>query len=1415
MVPLPSDKYLSFFGVIKSAFEAQQDKEGELSKKECSSSTWLKAKKDWVELTLSALLYLSAEVGEPCPEFLTNGYKAPTAPLLSLYPDLHTNWTHAVFKQTTPSEVQCFREQLNNAVSGALDRLHYEKDPCVRYDNARKLWMCTEEEVKRNLSSSTGPCNWVRDEFRNGTGSNSGIGQALTKDPAKACNKSSHGHMTTKTLKLIGKRRNKSTLQKRAEVKFRSLWQALPRQSASSCEQPQVPLNCGLRYGIRQDIVKFTTGGEELTIVNNVKAQVKLSSIVEISSGCSSKAWYWTSLPRLCQTLLLGRAVPNTCEHSTCTSTTTRPRSTAAAVNMESREYEESFQRLKASLTEASVLAYPQFDKLASTMILPAKKYQPGPTLDTIVVPVTLHQQALSTCPQFVLTTCSGISITYTCILKSSAPLGVVTFWSGSAFQCPANHISLAQRAGGTVQTFTPGFCGSLSAVTTDVTSTCYTSVLTIPAVQALNGTTVVCQDGISGAVVGSGTVNLRMPASPGPVGNMTVKSTSGDQLTVTWTPPTTGGVPTSYNVTINDSSSPVVVADNGSAVYTHTFTGMVSDTLYTVSVMAINCAGASNAVQHHRRTYGLISPANSASNNWTFEKYINAKVSSRGPSNAIIGCSFLNNQSFYCMVCCSTDPSVPPDSSVYNISTTRGTEVTVSLQGLTSGQMYYCTAAGTDANSSSCGSCLVGGVEAYFNISAVITTIPVIVIIMVNRDRLSTALVAVKLKIERCLFLAAIEVQESLLSRFGINEMVCVEQPALACNKSSHGHMTTKTLKLIGKRRNKNTLQKRAEVKFRRIMTQCWKERGTKLIGKRRNKNTLQKRAEVKFRRTDTGSLVTGLSFLARGGIRTPYRRELKSSFAELIHWASEVAAKQRKYFMMSRPKIKPVGGHYSRMFISYVIQTSVLIGDHKLEIGAIGSGMSSGMGQGATPVLAKPSPKTQSRRQVTHPQTQATPPTQSGSKTTPVAIVSSGATAAAATQHLGSGTASLGQATQSAEPPVGGGAHEGKGAAQLSLDAAQLLTQLIAARGGVTTGLSGLGSFSALIGGAGGGSAGVNVGGVSAGAVGVTGKGGVSASGGGGGGVVPPQQEWLTESEEEGMPDDMTAPAAINRVQMMLVLCCYGRRKTKLIGKRRNKNTLQKRAEVKFRRDKQLERYGCPEPLKSSCRCYRHFTTMAALPVPVLAPAVFPTPDLHDFKYSDLFKATEDEISAIAWCQNNGLIAKDKMDYVIQDELQFQLGIVGEHTIVDWKNFCRDICLEYFIRNPVVIGGPGQTVEIDECLLVRRKYNVGHQTHMLSVPQQNLQGTSATFTRQNEAGTRRGYECPEERDYYPYWHPTPWVWSAVMFTPQWSAVMFTPQWSVVMLTPQWSAVMFTPHCRSRSDMESPVGVMDGVPSQ
>ncbi|KAF2899332.1 hypothetical protein ILUMI_06846, partial [Ignelater luminosus] len=51
------------------------------------------------------------------------------------------------------------------------------------------------------------------------------------------------------------------------------------------------------------------------------------------------------------------------------------------------------------------------------------------------------------------------------------------------------------------------------------------------------------------------------------------------------------------------------------------------------------------------------------------------------------------------------------------------------------------------------------------------------------------------------------------------------------------------------------------------------------------------------------------------------------------------------------------------------------------------------------------------------------------------------------------------------------------------------------------------------------------------------------------------------------------------------------------------------------------------------------------------------------------------------------------------------------SRHTIIDWCSFCRDVCEQYFIDNPVVIGGltedlHSKVVEIDEKFF-HRKYH------------------------------------------------------------------------------------------------------------
>ncbi|XGW27680.1 hypothetical protein V3C99_007908 [Haemonchus contortus] len=58
---------------------------------------------------------------------------------------------------------------------------------------------------------------------------------------------------------------------------------------------------------------------------------------------------------------------------------------------------------------------------------------------------------------------------------------------------------------------------------------------------------------------------------------------------------------------------------------------------------------------------------------------------------------------------------------------------------------------------------------------------------------------------------------------------------------------------------------------------------------------------------------------------------------------------------------------------------------------------------------------------------------------------------------------------------------------------------------------------------------------------------------------------------------------------------------------------------------------------------------------------------------------------------------------------------GTKSKSSVVQWKQYFRDVCAEHYRRNPPVIGGFGCTVEIDETPVARRKYNHGRWVRRL----------------------------------------------------------------------------------------------------
>ncbi|CAF1149931.1 unnamed protein product [Adineta ricciae] len=81
-----------------------------------------------------------------------------------------------------------------------------------------------------------------------------------------------------------------------------------------------------------------------------------------------------------------------------------------------------------------------------------------------------------------------------------------------------------------------------------------------------------------------------------------------------------------------------------------------------------------------------------------------------------------------------------------------------------------------------------------------------------------------------------------------------------------------------------------------------------------------------------------------------------------------------------------------------------------------------------------------------------------------------------------------------------------------------------------------------------------------------------------------------------------------------------------------------------------------------------------------------------------------------------------------------------------------------------PVTVQGEAnETYRLTEDLASYLHCRVRSRNKNLYTADQGLKDSSIS-TRQNPGGTQNGYECPEERDYYPYWQPTNWIDIAIL---------------------------------------------------
>ncbi|KAL5494266.1 hypothetical protein EMCRGX_G015563 [Ephydatia muelleri] len=298
---------------------------------------------------------------------------------------------------------------------------------------------------------------------------------------------------------------------------------------------------------------------------------------------------------------------------------------------------------------------------------------------------------------------CPNTTVIYSCNMPSlNSQLGY-TKWSFGTIvgNCPVGNIALRQPIFTHECTEQIRTCGKYTG---SMFIPCTMTSLAVMITQDLNGTIIQCLNiDTLGFKNAPGTPNINI-------------AKDCNSLSVGWVPSSSGDPAISFAVHIQGHGTDQEVTVMRGPATTSISVGAPSKQWYNLRVSGspfvnINksCSGSTCYFKIDTTTHNIPPPYSvevAAISNGQMGPYslllksavgdTTAEVSSQDSNHVTVKCTFYDGFSHYCLLCCSTDPSVQV-SAYSNVSSSSGPIAYVDLYGLKPGAVYYCKAFATN----------------------------------------------------------------------------------------------------------------------------------------------------------------------------------------------------------------------------------------------------------------------------------------------------------------------------------------------------------------------------------------------------------------------------------------------------------------------------------------------------------------------------------------------------------------------------------------------------------------------------------------------------------------------------------------------------------------------------------------------